>query len=179
SSLRSSLKLLKEDELERPVESVCPIAYAFEPIRRGNRAVVRRYVEQPVVVWGEERVGNSTWCQCGCCTAMPTVSESICCPQADLDHVLRGQSCITMACTFAILCREVDVLEVAMLSLKEVRTSRTILFRLTAYRQFTLWARGHLGKKNRIPIPACVVGSIRAVFPSLEYYGFEYAYDEF
>ncbi|XP_038558190.1 P2X purinoceptor 7 [Micropterus salmoides] len=176
---------MEEDELERPVEPVCPIAYAFEPIRRGNRAVVRRYVEQPVVVWGEERVGNATWCQCGCCTAKPTVSESICCQEADLDHVLRGQSCITMARSFTMLCREVDVLEVVMLSLKDVRAEtlqrpiNSCLFRLTAYRQFTLWARGHLGKKNLIPIPACVVGSIRAVFPSLEYHGFEYAYDEF
>ncbi|KAK7162413.1 hypothetical protein R3I93_006647 [Phoxinus phoxinus] len=137
--------------------------------------------------WFGEKSGLGTLpgVSVGCCTAMPTVSESICCQEADLDHVLRGQSCITMACTFTMLCREVDVLEVAMLSLKDVRGEtlerpiNSCLFRLTAYRQFTLWARGHLGKKNRIPIPACVVGSIRAVFPSLEYHGFEYAYDAF
>ena len=40
---------MEEDELERPVEPMCAIAYAFESIRRGNRAVVRRYVEQPVM----------------------------------------------------------------------------------------------------------------------------------
>uniref|UniRef100_A0A3B4UNJ6 P2X purinoreceptor 7 intracellular domain-containing protein n=1 Tax=Seriola dumerili TaxID=41447 RepID=A0A3B4UNJ6_SERDU len=128
------------------------------------------------VVWGEERVGNTTWCRCGGCPPMPTVSESICCQEAGLEHVLRGHSCITVECTFSILCREVDVLEVAMLSLKDVRAESLDLFRLTAYRQFTLWARGHLGKKNRIPIPACVVSAIRAVFPSPEYRGFEYAY---
>ena len=113
---------MEEDELERPVESVTsPIAYAFEPIRRGNRAVVR--VEEVVepVIWGQGRVGNVTWCQCGYCTPMPTVPESVCCQEAGLDHLLRDHSCITMVRTFSILCREVDVLEVAMLSLKDVR----------------------------------------------------------
>ncbi|CAM4681789.1 unnamed protein product [Leuciscus chuanchicus] len=51
------------------------------------------------------------------------------------------------------------------------------LFRLTAYRQFTLWARGHLGRRNRIPIPSCAVNYIRDLFPSAEYQGFEYALD--
>lgn len=111
-----------EDEVERQIELPNPMAYAFEPIRRANQAVLRReeYVE-PVLVWGAERVGNTTWCRCGCCAAMPTVTESICCEEADLEHVMRGQTCITGVRTFGLLCREVDVLEVAMLSLKDVR----------------------------------------------------------
>lgn len=42
---------MEEDELERPVESVTsPIAYDYEPIRRGNRAVVREEeVIEPVI----------------------------------------------------------------------------------------------------------------------------------
>uniref|UniRef100_A0A671MDI7 P2X purinoreceptor 7 intracellular domain-containing protein n=1 Tax=Sinocyclocheilus anshuiensis TaxID=1608454 RepID=A0A671MDI7_9TELE len=168
-------------ELERAVEPIVnPMAYAFEPIRALRPLEVEEVIENPLV-WGEERVGNNLWCKCGWCTPMPTVS--ICCQEADLGHVLRGHSCITMVRTFNILCREVDVLEVAMLSLKmserkhwSVLLTAGNLFRLTAYRQFTLWARGHLGKKNRIPSPACAVSSIRAVFPSVEYHGFEYAY---
>ncbi|XP_053170896.1 uncharacterized protein zgc:195170 [Scomber japonicus] len=101
--------------------------------------------------------------------------------------MLRDHSCITMVRSFGMLCLEVDVLEVAMLSLKDVRAEtlerpvNSSLFRLTAYRQFTLWSRGHLGRRNRIPIPACVVRYIRTVFPSPEYHGFEYAdiYDDF
>lgn len=74
----------------------------------------------PVVV-GQERLGNITWCQCGHCTPMPTVTESVCCQEAGLDHMLRDHSCITMVRSFGMLCLEVDVLEVAMLSLKDVR----------------------------------------------------------
>ncbi|KAL1252266.1 hypothetical protein QQF64_020062 [Cirrhinus molitorella] len=84
-------------------------------------AQVEEVVQVHPPVWGEEWVGNNSWCKCGWCTPIPTVSESICCQEADLDHALRGHSCITMVRTFNILCREVDVLEVAMLSLKDVR----------------------------------------------------------
>ena len=38
-------------------------------------------------------------------------------------------------------------------------------WRLAAYRQFTWWAHGALGKKNRRVIPACVVKAIRQEFP--------------
>ena len=80
--------------------------------------------------WGEERVSNTSRCQCSCCTEMPTVSDSICCQEVGLDHVLHGHSCDhaihgmfnvwTVVHTLNILCREVDVLEVVVLSLKDV-----------------------------------------------------------
>ena len=44
---------MEEDELERPTEfMINPMAYAFEPIRHGNRAVVVRVEEvlDPVVI---------------------------------------------------------------------------------------------------------------------------------
>ena len=43
---------MEEDELERPTEFVInPMAYAFQPIRHGNRAVVRvEEVLDPVVI---------------------------------------------------------------------------------------------------------------------------------
>lgn len=37
--------------------------------------------------------------------------------------------------------------------------SRT--YRLSAYRQFVVWIYGHLGKYNRIVVPACAVHVIR------------------
>ena len=51
--------------------------------------------------------------------------------------------------------------------------SRT--WRLAAYRQFTWWVYGVLGKKNRRVIPACVVNTIRREFPeeSGHYEGFK------
>ena len=38
-------------------------------------------------------------------------------------------------------------------------------WRLAAYRQFTWWVHGVLGKKNRRVISACVVNAIRREFP--------------
>ena len=50
-------------------------------------------------------------------------------------------------------------------------------WRLAAYRQFTWWAHGALGKKNRRVIPACVVKAIRHEFPDEtgQYAGFKEA----
>lgn len=69
----------------------------------------------------QERVGNTAWCMCGHGSAMPTTVESICCREADVDCRLGELSCITLSRTFQMLCCERDVLEVSMLSLREVR----------------------------------------------------------
>ncbi|KAL2098293.1 hypothetical protein ACEWY4_007500 [Coilia grayii] len=160
-----------------------PVAYAFEPIRRERKVQIKKVgdLDEPLLLLsGVERVGNTAWCSCGHCTAMPTPWESVCCQEAHLGHLLGELRCITQSRTYEMLCCERDVLEVAMLSLREVRAEtldrpiNSSLFRLTAYRQFTLWARGHLGRRNRRPIPACVVTTIRTRFPSLHYHGFEY-----
>ena len=39
-------------------------------------------------------------------------------------------------------------------------------FRYSAYRQFTWWVHGHLGKTIRRVIPSCAAKKIRGVFPS-------------
>ncbi len=121
---------MSEDEAERVyLVSSNAMAYAFEP-------VMRRRVERPVFAedegaaaapdgdGSEERFGNTSWCKCGHCSAMPTTVESVCCHEADLDNVLGELSCITLSRTFQMLCGERDVLEVAMLSLREVRAER-------------------------------------------------------
>jgi len=51
---------------------------------------------------------------------MPSVSESICCQEVDLEHVLRGQFCITGAHVYHAVPGGRRV-EAAMLSLKDVR----------------------------------------------------------
>lgn len=67
---------MEKDKLERTVKPIIsPIAYAFEPIWRGDRAVLTLWVEEVGIplFWGEERVGNTSWCKCGWCTPMPEV----------------------------------------------------------------------------------------------------------
>uniref|UniRef100_A0A667YRC4 P2X purinoreceptor 7 intracellular domain-containing protein n=1 Tax=Myripristis murdjan TaxID=586833 RepID=A0A667YRC4_9TELE len=178
---------MSEDEAERNIFLPShPLAYACEPVRR-------RAVERPVSAEGEgvaaapggdgseERVGNTSWCTCGHCSTMPTTVASVCCREANLDSVLGELSCITLSHTFHMLSipnRQGTCFSYVMYYyLFNSAIDRKLfvrLFRLTAYRQFTLWARGHLGRRSRVPIPACVVTSIRSVFPSPVYQGFEY-----
>ncbi|CAJ0927014.1 unnamed protein product [Ranitomeya imitator] len=51
--------------------------------------------------------------------------------------------------------------------------------RKTAYRAFTAWIHGFLGKGNRRPIPSCVVKLVCEEFPEehQEYMGFKLHYD--
>ena len=60
-------------------------------------------------------------------------------------------------------------------SLVKIFDFRTL--RLAAYRQFTLWAHGKLGRRVRRIIPSCVVHRIRSTYPEHSgiYHGFEYA----
>ncbi|XP_039650535.1 P2X purinoceptor 7-like [Perca fluviatilis] len=157
------------------------MGYAFEPVR--DRPVVSDYYhmeDDQFPATPLDRLGGSDWCVCGRCRSMDTAIESICCREVNLDHLLMDVQCITMHRSFRMLCGEREVLEVAMLSLRDVQTEtleRPVSSRLTAYQQFTLWARGHLGRRNRIPIPSCAVNYIRDLFPSAQYQGFEYALD--
>ena len=52
--------------------------------------------------------------------------------------------------------------------------------RLAAYRQYTCWVHGYLGRGDRRVIPPCVVTAIREAFPdpSQQYKGFEDARDD-
>lgn len=43
-----------------------------------------------------------------------------------------------------------------------------------AYRQFTGWCWGWLGKHVRVTLPSCAVCKIRDQFPSSSYTGFKY-----
>lgn len=47
--------------------------------------------------------------------------------------------------------------------------------RWCAYRHFTAWAHGHLGKFNRRVAPSCVVKRLRELYPSPQYAGYRAA----
>ena len=49
-------------------------------------------------------------------------------------------------------------------------------YRFVAYRQFTHWCWGWLGRRIRVTLPSCVVNKIRSTFPSPDgqYIGFKY-----
>ncbi len=73
----------------------------------------------------ERRLGNTTWCQCDQCTAMPTEKESLCCAEEDANLLQKlhdgFMECITEHPDFTSICLTPPVLEVMMHCLREVR----------------------------------------------------------
>ncbi|PFX27532.1 P2X purinoceptor 7-like [Stylophora pistillata] len=118
---------------------------------------------------------NTSWCLCERCAIMLTEFESICSKEpAFLSKLIEGLSCITEHGSFLSVCLNRDVLWTALVSLHD-RESAVLPDRLqvcnrslryAAYRQFTWWVHGYLGKNIRRVIPSCTVKKIRAEFPA-------------
>lgn len=120
--------------------------------------------DQPERMPNTPNTQNSTvdWCKCGHCRPMPQAIENKCC---------RQKNCITLTTRFAKLCLDVDVLELCLRNMRDIRNDRednsTRSFRKAAYRQFIQARHGYLGKGNRRVCPSCVVLKIREKFPSI------------
>uniref|UniRef100_A0A672GRD5 P2X purinoreceptor 7 intracellular domain-containing protein n=1 Tax=Salarias fasciatus TaxID=181472 RepID=A0A672GRD5_SALFA len=122
----------------------------------------------------EERVGHSRWCLCGCCLPMATERESVCCKENGCSlYFIIDLPCITAHPNFQAVCINPDVLWAALVSLhdrfstglpnRSQITNRS--YRYAAYRQFTWWMHGWLGKRVRRVIPSCSVNHIRQIYP--------------
>ncbi|XP_033646581.1 uncharacterized protein LOC117305813 [Asterias rubens] len=132
----------------------------------------------------ENRLGNSQWCLCGCCVAMPTVKESICCKEvervvAKMDEFVLDVDCITEHPGFSAVCLNLWVLETALWEYNqaynppEQEVTQNQKNRHAAYRQLVRWIWHFLGKEVRVPLPSCAVNRIRQAFPSDVYKGFK------
>ena len=148
--------------------------YSFEPeyttdeIRqRGeSESNLRHNIQQ-------QAEGNTTidWCNCDTCAYNESINENICCrnPKILSDEKFAGCICITETSSFASICLNKDVLEVALEGWNDMngdnKTYGNENYRYIAYRQFIWWCHGHLGRRNRIPLPNCVYKKIREVFP--------------
>ena len=76
-----------------------------------------------------QRQGTTNWCLCEKCGPMPTDKESLCCQELSaLDHRLQQEevdlSCITLDQRFFWGCLDSELLEVAMLSMADLRAER-------------------------------------------------------
>ncbi|XP_064473784.1 P2X purinoceptor 7-like [Ornithodoros turicata] len=125
--------------------------------------------------------GFRNWCSCNNCRAMPTHIECLCCRDVPEATIKQPHDCITHHEDFEILCLNPAVLGVAAVYIREqmheeMDADRGIheRYRHIAYRQFTHWVWGPLGKENRKVLPSCVVTRIRDEFPSETYTGFRY-----
>ena len=63
------------------------------------------------------RVGNTAWCLCGQCEAMPTRQECVCCgelPETERKIADREETCVTYLPNFVKVCLDKEVLETAL-----------------------------------------------------------------
>ncbi|KAK3731611.1 hypothetical protein QZH41_015865 [Actinostola sp. cb2023] len=164
------------------------LPYQFEPIAPHNLTDEDEFSSEDESDENNEeqheRVGNVEWCSCNNCKTMHTGTESVCCRENAkvLDKLPEGLLCITKLEDFTVVCLNKAVLETALSQYVESEgfiddEPLNDTYRYIAYRQWTYWTHGKLGKKIRIPIPSCVVAKIRNCYPSEygQYKGFEYA----
>lgn len=109
------------------------------------------------------------WCVCGVCRRMPSEEENVCC---------KKRTCVTSYVMFNTICIDREVLQLAIRARCDIRADEpdysTQSYLKAAYRQYTLWKYGKLGRGNRKILPSCVVLSIRHGYPAPDgnYMGF-------
>jgi hypothetical protein len=127
------------------------------------------------------------WCKCGKCINMNRIEECICCCSNETIKRIANitNTCVTSTEDFRTICLYPAVLEITMVQcdlyqgltpqLPRARTREN--YRFAAYKNFTFWVYGRLGKCNRVPIPSCAVAKIRNEFESPDglYVGFKFA----
>ncbi|XP_057682231.1 uncharacterized protein LOC130909582 isoform X4 [Corythoichthys intestinalis] len=117
----------------------------------------------------QSRLGNTEWCSCGTCVAMPTVGESLCCREQERTRGKMedaGVKCITQHSGFQPVCLNIEVLQTAYFAYRQSYQDQAgnNWKQYTAYRQFVQWVYKYLGQQIRVPLPACVVKAIRTAF---------------
>ena len=120
----------------------------------------------------DSRTGDNHWCSCGCCVALPTSKESICCKGLRKARDTMGEiTCITRHPAFERVCLDSEVLQTALVAIAYVHFHhysvpiQNTTYRLAAYRQFTNWIHTRLGRAVRRVTPACAVNQIRLAYP--------------
>ena len=113
---------------------------------------------------------NLPWCICAKCRSMPLPEENVCC---------RSNPCITTTESFETIVVNRDVLSVAIVHRSDVYSEdpeyATSDYRKAAYRQWTMWRCGYLGRHKRKVVPSCVVLAVRTKYPAPDgcYLGFK------
>ncbi|XP_068133217.1 uncharacterized protein [Hyperolius riggenbachi] len=158
-----------------------------EPREQDNLAREIENLELDNTEHHEEQPIDFDWCECGGnCMAMPTLHESLCCNQVEAicEKFDENTSCVTQLPYFIGTFVNTESVENFYRFHPDVNGhpddrlyNRQL--RKTAYRTFTVWIYGYLGKGRRKAIPACVVKKIKEQFPDPEhlYTGFMFPHD--
>ena len=101
------------------------------------------------------------WCICGVWRRMQDGQENVCCQK---------RTFVTAYVMFNTTCLDREVLQLAITARCDIRADEpdysTQSYRKAAYRQYTLWKYGKLGRGNRKILPSCVVTTIRQAYPA-------------
>ena len=114
-----------------------PVGYAFHPKRRiplpapcddsppsPESMVCGNEIE---VLHTEDRTKNTDWCSCSNCSVIPSMDECKCCKEiTEISHRMAGLKCILEHEKFDTLCLDTDVLEIGLLSMRELRAESLI-----------------------------------------------------
>ena len=105
--------------------------------------------------------GTPEWCKCAHCQEMETKIENTCCG---------FKKCVTTYRLFGKYCLDKDCLMLSLKAWADIRGDEHNFesnnYLKAAYRQFTLWKYGRLGKGNRCGVPSCVVLAVRREYSS-------------
>ncbi|XP_047502056.1 uncharacterized protein LOC125047717 [Penaeus chinensis] len=121
------------------------------------------------------RVCNNDWCLCGSCTRMETEAESICCQEQPpvLLRVMQWNqqgSCVVHHPFFVSVCLNPYALQTIYSRDKKLFGSLFNKplhekYQITAYRTFSDYFFHSLRGSITIPLPGCVLNTIRKAFP--------------
>ncbi|KAM8927163.1 P2X purinoceptor 7-like [Pelodytes ibericus] len=165
----------------RPIPPYLQNSLLWDPIREDREKDGGRGNTPPAA---SVRVGHVGWCTCGNCMPMQTDESSICCREIRKIMPLLSQHAKCVCDIYYLRDHLVSREHLTALyrfgnSFRRVRFGsaedmKESDFRITAYRAFTMWIYGYLGRRNKRPIPSCAVRRIRSHFPKPDktYLGF-------
>ncbi|XP_063959319.1 uncharacterized protein LOC135154986 [Lytechinus pictus] len=126
-----------------------------------------------------DRMESNWWCSCGNCPVMQPDVQCLCCRELKRCREIQTNGCIIDSKEFQVICLNKPSLRVFLsLRSKDHRIPGNMgneSYRFAAYRIWSDYLHGYMGKGVRRPLPACVVTRVRQEFPEETgvYVGFE------
>ena len=120
-SLVFSTKAMAEGSVTHDVDVI--VAYNFEPEDLWSSSEESDSDDNDSQASFTERLGNTSWCSCAKCVAMPRAIECTCCHElSEVEERLeKSRTCITSMEVFKTVCLDKDVLYTSLVTMHTVR----------------------------------------------------------